>query len=82
MPNPKITGNIAGPAIRNARRGTDMTQADLSAALRVDFQIDLAPDIISRIESGERTIRDIELVAIAKALNTSPHKLLGWKKAE
>lgn len=78
MPHPKLTGNLVGEQVQTFRKRQDMTQAALSAALSVDYKIELAPDLISRIESGERTVRDKELHAIAQALGVSPNDLFDW----
>lgn len=54
-----------------------MTQAQLAAALSVDHGVELAPDLLSRIESGERSVRDKELAAIANVLEVTPNDLFG-----
>ncbi|MGF1603661.1 MAG: XRE family transcriptional regulator [Thermosynechococcaceae cyanobacterium] len=53
-----------------------MTQADLSAALDVDYGIILSQSDISEIERQERGLRDYELDAIATILEVSPMLLL------
>jgi len=78
MPHPKIKGNIIGKQVKKYRAENSMTQAQLSAALSVDQKIDLAPDLISRIESGERTVRDKEIAALCKVLNISADQIFGW----
>ncbi len=78
MPHPKIKGNIIGKQLKKYRKQAGMTQTQLSAALSVDHEIDLASDLISRIESGERTVRDKELAAFCKILEISADKIFGW----
>lgn len=78
MPHPKIKGNLIGKQVKKYRTENGMTQAQLSAALSVDQKIDLAPDLISRIESGERTVRDKEISALCKVLNISADQIFGW----
>ena len=67
--------NISGPRIRKLRQAM-MTQGELSAALEVDFGINLSQSDISEIERQERSLRDYELDAIATVLGVSPLYLL------
>ncbi len=78
MPHPKIKGNLIGKQVKKYRTENGMTQAQLSAALSVDQKIELAPDLISRIESGERTVRDKEIAGLCKVLNISADQIFGW----
>lgn len=75
MPHPNIQGNLIGKHLKRLRKKAGLTQAQLSAALSVDCGVDLAPDLISRIESHERSVRDKELHAIAKVLGVTPNDL-------
>ena len=77
MPHPKIKGNIIGRGVRKYRKLSGMTQVQLSAALSVDYRIELAPDLLSRIESGERSVRDKEVKALAEVLGVTPNDLFG-----
>lgn len=79
MPNAKITGNIIGFRVQKARQQAGMTQLELSVTLDVDYEIDLRPELISKIESGARPVRDKELKAIADALGVTPNRLFGVK---
>lgn len=79
MPNPKITGNVIGHAIQKARKAANVTQLELSTILDVDYDIELAPVLISKIESGHRPVRDKELAAICKILEVDPNTVFGWK---
>lgn len=67
--------NICGARIKAVRQ-LKMTQADLSAALDVDYGIILSQSDISEIERQERGLRDYELDAIATILEVSPMLLL------
>lgn len=67
--------NICGPRIKSIRQ-SKMTQADLSAALEVDYGIILSQSDISEIERQERSLRDYELDAISIILEVSPMFLL------
>ncbi|WP_233501889.1 helix-turn-helix domain-containing protein [Acaryochloris thomasi] len=53
-----------------------MTQAELSAALEVDYGIYLSQSDISEIERQERGLKDYELDAISTILDVSPMFLL------
>ena len=52
-----------------------VTQLDLLARLELQ-EVYLEKTSISKIEAGNRPVTDKELVAIAEALNVSPHWLL------
>jgi len=80
MPNAKINYNVIGRRVRAARRKAKMDQQELSAALSVDYDIELSNKMIHRIEKGTRPVRDAELVAIAKILEVSPNWLFSWRK--
>ncbi len=68
--------NLCGKRIRYARARIEMSQTDLCAVLSVDHDIEISQDVISKIENGIRAVNDIELVAIAQALNVTPCFLL------
>ncbi len=70
--------NIIGGRLRAARRSAEpkVSQVDLLARLEVKG-IHLEKTTISKIEAGNRPVMDYELVAIAEALNVTPHWLLG-----
>jgi transcriptional regulator with XRE-family HTH domain len=54
-----------------ARRAANMTQRDLATA------IGKPPSFIGKIESGERRLDVVEVIAIARALGRDPGRLLG-----
>ena len=62
--------NVVGPNIRAARnRATrKVSQAELAARLQA-MGVSLDPSAISRIENGGRSISDIEILAICRALD-------------
>jgi HTH-type transcriptional regulator, cell division transcriptional repressor len=64
--------NILGPRIRAARERMvpTVTQADLAARLTVKG-IDVDRPTITRIENGERFLRDYEIKLIAKILGVT-----------
>lgn len=68
--------NICGPRIKQTREGLKMAQAELAAAMKVDFEISIDRSDISEIERGVRGLKDYELDAIAKILDVSPIWLL------
>jgi transcriptional regulator with XRE-family HTH domain len=68
--------NICGPRIKESREALKMAQAELAAAMKVDFQIKIDRSDISEIERGVRGLKDYELFTIAKILNVSPVWLL------
>ena len=69
--------NKSGDRIRLARamHKPRLTQDDLVAKLQIQG-MDISKNILSRIEIGARYITDLELVAIANALNVSTTWLL------
>ena len=77
MPIAKVTGNIIGNNVRKARLAKNMDQVELAAKLEVDFDITFSQRTISDIEQGRRSVRDIELLAITRALNVTPNDLFG-----
>lgn len=69
--------NIVGTRVRQARKAANppITQTDLVARLQLlDMKIDQSG--ISKIESGQRPVSDIEVIALAKALRVSAAWLL------
>ena len=64
--------NIVGACIRKARKDAKppITQADLVARLQV-LGIKIDQSALSKIESGQRPVSDIEIAALAKALRVS-----------
>lgn len=69
--------NLCGARIREMRVAKGWTQDVLMAKLQLEGW-DVCHQAISRMENGKRTITDIELVAFAKVLGTTPNDLLNF----
>ena len=66
--------NIIGSHVHRARKASKITQRDLVAQLQVlGIKIDQAG--LSKLESGNRPITDIEIAAIAKILKVPVSRL-------
>lgn len=67
-----MSANIVGRRIRIARamKNPPMSQQELLAKLQTEG-IDISQSTLSKIESGDRYVKDTELKAIAKALKVS-----------
>ena len=78
MSNPKSTphANICGHRIKVARVEANMNQLELATLLSTDYNLVIDQNGISRIEKGERFVRDYEIIILAKALNKHPMWLL------
>jgi transcriptional regulator with XRE-family HTH domain len=75
----KEARNLAGPILRKLRVAHGLSQAKL-AAICQRHGWDASREMINHIEMRVRVIREYEIVALAKALNTSPLKLLPTAK--
>ena len=64
--------NIVGVRIREARKAAQppITQTDLVARLQM-LGITIDQSGLSKLESGQRPVSDIEVAALAKTLNVS-----------
>ena len=67
--------NIIGPRVRQARKSSQppVTQIELVARLQT-LGITIDQSGLSKLESGNRPVSDVEIVALAEALKVSP----GW----
>lgn len=66
--------NIIGSRVREERKEAKITQIDLAAQLQVSgIKIDQAG--LSKLESGDRPVTDIEVAAIAKILKVPISRL-------
>ena len=63
--------NIAGPAIRRLRRSNDWTQKEFAKLLREAGWEDCSRRWISKLESGEATLRDVDLPYLRAVLGES-----------
>lgn len=66
--------NITGRNIRAARLAANLTQKQLSEKLET-MAVYVCRGSVSRIESGERVVTDIELQAISEILHVSIDQL-------
>ena len=73
--------NITGGRIKQARQKAGLTQKELSEKMEVEAAY-ICRGSISRLESGERTVTDIELDAISTVLGVSLDYLFGRKDKE
>lgn len=76
------TNNLCGKRVKMARIDKEMKQVELSAALSVDYDIEISQKALSRLELGIRPVKDLELVALAKALGVKTTWLLFGDKGE
>ena len=70
------TSNLIGARVEAARKRKGIKQKDLLAQLQVNG-IDMSPSGLSKLEGQTRSVRDIELVALSRVLDTSILDLLG-----
>lgn len=68
--------NITGARIKEARVKAGLSQKQLSVRLET-MAVYVCRGSVSRIESGERTVTDIEIDAISKVLNVPLDQLFG-----
>jgi transcriptional regulator with XRE-family HTH domain len=59
--------NIIGSRVRKARKESKITQMELAARLQV-VGVNIERPAISKLESGNRPVTDIEVAALAEAL--------------
>lgn len=72
------SNNICGGRLRELRKGLSVKMSQRAFAEKLQLSgLDLDKNAIQRIESGQRFVTDIELKAIAKALNVTADELLG-----
>lgn len=68
--------NICGVVVAKMRKGQRISQRELAGRLsNVGLIID--KNAVQRIESGQRFVTDIELIAISMVLHVSINDLLG-----
>lgn len=72
-----VQRNIVGTRVRQARKAAKppITQTDLAARLQV-LGVVIDQSGLSKIESGQRPVSDIEVAALAKVLKVSVEWLL------
>ena len=62
--------NIVGSRVREARKGSGITQIELAARLQI-MGVTIDRSGIAKLESGRRPVSDIEVAAIAQILKVS-----------
>ena len=62
--------NMIGPRVREARIAAGYSQQQLSAKLEL-LAVYVCRGSLSRIETGDRAVTDIEIDALSKVLNVS-----------
>ncbi|MGN1423468.1 MAG: helix-turn-helix domain-containing protein [Oscillospiraceae bacterium] len=67
--------NICGVKIAKLRKNLKISQRQLADNLQM-INLDIDKNAIQRIESGQRFVTDIELIALAKVFNTTIAELL------
>jgi HTH-type transcriptional regulator, cell division transcriptional repressor len=72
----KKRNNICGEQIRRIRSEKGRTLIELCAELDVGFGLKMDRSVLGKIENGSRRITDIELLAIAAALQVELEALL------
>lgn len=73
--------NLIGENVSKRRKELNMSQQQLSDKLEL-YAVYVCRGSISRIEDRSRTVTDIELFAIAKALNTDIEDLFDKEMTE
>lgn len=68
--------NLCGVHLRQIRKSLNWNLEDVQAALDLDYGILIDRSNLGRIENGERTVSDIELIVLAHLLGVSIEKLL------
>ena len=70
--------NIAGVKVAQLRKTLRISQRELADRLQV-VGLDIDKNAVQRIESGERFVTDIEIIALSKCFNVTVNNLLGIK---
>lgn len=73
--SPAGTNNICGQNISAFRKELGISQRELADRLQL-AGLDVDKNAIQRIESGQRFVTDIELIAFKKVLNKTYDELL------
>lgn len=73
--------NMIGGNVKKARRAANMSQKQLAEKLE-SVAVYVCRGSISRIESGERTVTDIEVWGLSQVLNVSIEKLFSTTPAK
>lgn len=76
IPDDQAHVTALGMRLRGRRLWLELSMAEIAAAIGVTFQQ------IQKYEGGKNDLSTLGLVRIAAALETTPHKLLGWTGSE
>jgi hypothetical protein len=68
--------NLCGPHLKRIRLEKHLTLMDIQATLELDYGIALDRTNLGRIENGERTVTDVEMVVLAHLLGVSLEHLM------
>lgn len=72
---PDGRNNIVGVKIAQIRKNLRISQRELADRLQING-LDIDKNAVQRMESGQRFITDIEVVALAKVLSVTIEELL------
>jgi transcriptional regulator with XRE-family HTH domain len=72
----KLTTNLCGKRIKLARVERGMNQLELATALSEDCGLRVDQNSVSHMETGDRFVKDYELIALAEVLDKHPMWLL------
>ena len=67
---------MCGLRIKAIREERGISLVELSTELELDYGIRLERSVIGKIEQGRRKLNDIELIALAQALDVKLEELL------
>lgn len=67
--------NICGVKVAKLRKAMRISQRQLADNLQL-IDLDIDKNAVQRIESGQRFVTDIELIALAKVFDTTIDELL------
>ena len=68
--------NICGINVAKLRKALKISQRELADRLQV-INLDIDKNAVQRIESGERFVTDIEIIALSRCFNVTINNLLG-----
>ncbi len=72
---PDGRNNIIGVKIAELRKGLRISQRELADRLQIN-ELDIDKNAVQRIESGQRFVTDIEIIALAKVFGVTAEELL------
>lgn len=72
---PDGRNNIVGVKIAELRKGLRISQRELADRLQIN-ELDIDKNAVQRIESGQRFVTDIEIIALTKVFGVTAEELL------